>query len=128
MFEKASRNKLRFGTPAGVLNVEDLWDLPLMSKAGHTNLDDIARDLNSRISENEESFVEKSKRKDPTNQLAFEIVKHVIEVRLEEREAAKGALAKKEQKAKILAIMSSKQDKELEETSLEDLQKMLEDL
>ena len=31
MFQKASRLKLRFDSPKGLLSVEDLWDLPLTS-------------------------------------------------------------------------------------------------
>ena len=33
MFTKASRLKLRFQSPAGLLSSEDLWDLPLTSNS-----------------------------------------------------------------------------------------------
>ena len=45
MFEKASRLKLRFSTSIGMLSAEDLWDLPLSSRNGTANLDDVARNL-----------------------------------------------------------------------------------
>jgi hypothetical protein len=129
MFEKASRMKLRFDTPVGVISVEDLWDLPLTSKTNRVNLDDIARGFSRELkSQEEESFVVKPPKKDQTLELGFEIVKHVIKTVMEEREVLKAALDKKEQKNKIMAIMASKKDDELKETSVEDLQKMLDKL
>lgn len=128
LFEQASREKLRFGTPAGVLTPEDLWDIPLTSQTGKANLDDIAKHLNRKISADDESFVDKPAKKDSTAQLAFELVKRVIAVRLEENEAARNAKAKKEEKAKILAIIARKQDQALEEESVEDLMKRIEEL
>ena len=128
MFEKASRMKLRFNTPVGMISVEDLWDLPLISKAGHTNLDDLARDLSKRVAETEESFVEKPAPKDVKTNLGFEIVKHIIGIRLEERDKAKAALAKKVKKAKILEILASKEDNAMQDMSEDDLKKMLEEL
>jgi hypothetical protein len=134
MFEQASRLKLRFSTPVGLISVEDLWDLPLTSKVGraHTiighNLDDLARDLSKRVAETEESFVEKPASKDIETNLRFEIVKRVIEVRLEERDKAKAALAKKAKKQKILEILASKEDNAMQDMSEEDLKKMLEEL
>ena len=131
MFEQASRLKLRFDTPVGLINVEDLWDLPLTNKASHVvghNLDDLARDLSKRVAETEESFVEKPAPKDVETSLRFEIVKRVIKVRLEERDKAKAALQKKAKKQKILEILASKEDKTMQDMSEEDLRKMLEEL
>ena len=60
-FEKASRIRLRFDTPQGSLTVEDLWQLPLTSRTGRANLDDIAKSLNRQLKETaEESFVVKN--------------------------------------------------------------------
>jgi hypothetical protein len=129
MFEQASQLKLRFNTAVGPIAVEDLWDLPLTSKAASAlNLDDLARDLSKRVAETEESFVEKPAPKDVKTNLRFEIVKHVIKIRLEERDKAKAALQKREKKAKILEILASKEDSTMQEMSEEDLRKMLDDL
>jgi hypothetical protein len=129
MFEQAARMKLRFDTPVGVISVEDLWDLPLTSKTNRVNLDDIARGFSRELkSQEEESFVVKPPKADQTLALGFKIVKHVIDTLLEERKVLKTALDKKEQKNKIMAIMASKKDDELKETSVEDLQKMLDKL
>lgn len=127
MFQKASRLKLRFDTVAGSISVEDLWDLPLTSRVGHVNLDDIAKDLNRSIGDNEESFVDKPAKANTTNQLAFDIVKAIIKVRLEERDAAKSALEKKERKGKILEILARKKDAALEAMDEAELKKLLEE-
>lgn len=81
MFEKASRVKLRYSTNRGVLSVEDLWDLSL------EQLDPIAINLNKRLKESQtESFI-KTRTKDATElELKFNIVKHIIDVKLQEQE------------------------------------------
>jgi hypothetical protein len=128
LFEKASRMKLRFVTPVGNLVVEDLWDLPLTSGVGHANLDDLAKAFNDQLQNSEVSFVKKPAEKDKAAAVSFEIVKHVIKVRLAENQAAKDALDRKAKKEKIMEIISRKQDAELESTSLEELQAQLDAL
>lgn len=128
MFEKASRLKLRFGTARGSLTVEDLWDLPLTSTVGKPNLDDIAKSLNREIraSAEETSFVEPTGPTHSTElQLAFDIVKHIIEVKVAERTKANDAAKKRETKQKILEIIAAKQDEALRNKSLEELQALV---
>lgn len=123
MFEKASRLKLRFSTPQGQLSVEDLWDLPLSSNnTNRANLDDIAKGLH-RLLKNDDnvSFVHKATPAESGNQLAFDIVKHVIEVRLAEAELAEKSKANRARKQHILSLIADKQDKELGEKSVEEL-------
>lgn len=126
MFEKASRLQLRFGTHKGNLSVEDLWDLPLTSRnSNSTSLDDIAKSLNRQLKEMDtESFVVKSPKADAVLQLQFDIVKHVIGVRLAESEKAATVREAKEKKDKILSIIAKKQDEKLESSSLEELQQI----
>lgn len=130
MFEKASRLKLRFETQKGLLSVEDLWDLPLQS-ANRTNLDDIARDLDNQVKASPSiSFVaaEQAVVNDSEAKLKFDIVLHIIKVRVAENQARINAQAKSEQKQKIMAIINRKQDAALENASIEDLQKMIDTL
>ena len=56
------------------------------------------------------------------------IVKHIVTVKLDEQAIREKAAAKKEQRQKIMAIMAKKQDESLENASMEDLQKMLDEL
>ena len=125
MFEKAARLALRFTTPKGSLTVEDLWDLPLTSASG-ASLDNIAKGLNRQIKEaTTESFVVKTSKADAELQLKFDIVKHIIEVRLAENEVAKNAAAKKAEKAKLLEVLSRKQDAALEQKTPEEIEQMI---
>ena len=126
MFEKASRQKLRFDTPKGQLSVEDLWDLPLHSLTGKANLDDIAHVLDTDLKAGtSKSFVNKATSADEVLKLKFDIVIHVINTRLDEREAANKIAEKREQKQKIMAIIEQKKDAALSEASLADLEQML---
>jgi hypothetical protein len=129
LFMEASRKRLMFSSPQGPLTVSDLWDLPLTSRAGRANLDDIARAFNRTLkSQEEESFVTKPPRKDKEMVLGFEIVKVVIETRLAENKAAKDSAEKAKKKEKLLQLLAKKQDDKLGEMSEEDILKELESL
>lgn len=129
IFENAARLKLRFDTTKGQISAEDLWDLPLTSTSGRVNLDDIARGLHAATQSNVNvSFVHKDKKPDALVQLKFELVKHVIDVRIAEADAASLAQIKREKKQKIMDIINKKQDESLVNASVEDLNKMLADL
>lgn len=129
MFEKASRLKLRFDSPNGSLSVEDLWDLPLQSSTKRANLDDLAIHLNKTLKDTTtESFVKKSAPKNDELQLKFDIVRHVITVRLAENEAESLKKSNAERKQKLLAILAEKQDADLKGKSTEELQKLINEL
>jgi hypothetical protein len=128
LFEKASRLKLRFSTDKGSLTVEDLWDLQLTSTKGALNLDDLARALHKQVKEtaDELSFVKPVESAgNEVLALKFEIVKHVITVKVGERDAAAAARVKAEQKQRALAIVAKRQDAALDNASDEELQKII---
>lgn len=128
MFEQATRIKLRFETTRGMVSAEDLWDLPLTSRNG-VSLDDLAKQLNKKLKESEEeSFVVKRSTVNAQLQLQFDIVKHVIDVRLQEKETSKKASDLKQKKEKLLALRAEKEDENLKSLSTEDIDKMLADL
>lgn len=112
-FEKATRKKLRFNSTSGVLSVEDLWDLPLTGRGA--NLDKLAKSLHKELKESEEeSFVVKTVRKDSELQLKFDIVKYIIDVKLEEQETAKNRADKKAEKELEAESFRAVVDKEKE--------------
>jgi hypothetical protein len=125
MFEKASRLKLRFPTPKGNVDVEDLWVMPLSGNHSVT-LDGVAKSLNRAIKDTEEeSFVVKRSTANNKLNLKFEIVKYIISVRLREEEEAKNAVSDKMHNEKILELIAKKKDSALEGQSVEELEKML---
>lgn len=125
MFELASRQKFRFSTPNGLISVEDLWDIPLTSSTNKANLDDIARELYSQLDKSTEISFVSEKKKDETVQLKFDLVKHVIEVRLAENAAAALAKSNRERKQEIMALIANKENQELAGSSVEDLKALL---
>lgn len=128
IFEKASRKKLRWITPVGTLSVEDLWDLPLTNPNG-VSLDSIAVACHEAIGEDKtKSFVKATSTADTTSKLRFDIVKHIIDVRLEEQDKAAKASETRAKKQKLMEVIARKQDASLEEMGIDDLQKMVDEL
>lgn len=122
MFEYATRNKVRFPYK-GLITVEDLFDLSLI------NLDSIYKTLNKQVKQSEEESLLNTKTTvDKELDVQIAIVKHIVAVKLAEQEAREKASVKKAQKQKIMAIIASKQDEALQNSSVEDLQKMLDEL
>ena len=122
MFIKASRKKLRFPYK-GQATVEDLWDLPV------TELDKIYKLLNAEEKRaKEESLLETKSEEDEKLAVKIGIIKYIVAVKLEEKKAAELAKERKEQKQKIMQILANKQDEELKEKSVEELEKMLKEL
>ena len=122
IFEYATRNKVRFSF-RGLISSEDLWDLSL------TNLDAIYKDLKKQSKQSEEeSLLNIKTQEDELLNVQIEIVKYIVSVKLAEKEAREKASAKKAQKQKIMSIIASKQDEALQNSSIDDLQKMLDEL
>ncbi len=117
MFEQATRQKIRFTTNRGLLSVEDVWDL------GLEELDALAKSLNRQIKEQaEESFIETKTAAASLLDLRFEIVKHIIAVKLQEREDRKLAAEKRQRKQQILELIEAKKTEALSAKTLEELQ------
>jgi hypothetical protein len=122
IFEVAVRNRYRFEFK-GMQSVEDLWMLPVK------DLDTIFKGLNSQLKQvKEESLLETKTQRDEELDTKIAIVKHIVKVKLEEDQLRADAKKKKEQKQKILELMASKKDADLQNKSVEELQKMLEEL
>lgn len=118
IFEQASRKKLRFtGLGAnGVLATEDLWALKL------EDLDSLAKGYNKSIKDlDEESFITKRTTANTELTLKFEIVKHVINVRLEEAEKKKLAKERAEKRTQLMELIGKKELTALEGKSIEEL-------
>lgn len=122
IFEYATRNKVRFPFK-GMISVEDLWDLSL------TNLDSIYKTLNKQVKQSEEESLLSTKASVDTElEVQIAIVKYIVSVKLAEKEAAEKASAKKAQKQKIMSIIATKENEALQNNSIDDLKKMLDEL
>lgn len=126
VFEYATRNKLRFVSSRGELATEQLWDVPLRSRDDF-NLNHIAKHVNRALKDaTEESFVETTRTAVSTRlEMALEVVKHVIDVKLSEEAAAKKRAENKIEKEKLLAILAEKQDGKLSELTEKELQRRI---
>lgn len=115
-FEKASRLQLRYSVGKGQSNTEDLWTLSL------EDLNTLAKSLNKEIKEaTEESFIKTKTKASTTLELKFEIVKHVIEVKLAERQKRLLAAEKAQKRAQLEELISRRELTELESKSVEEL-------
>lgn len=122
IFEYATREALRFPYK-GMQSVEDLWQLSVKE------LDSIYKTLNKQVKQSEEESLLSTKASVDTElEVQIAIVKHIVSVKLVEKEAAEKASAKKAQKQKIMSIIATKQDEALQNSSIDDLKKMLDAL
>jgi hypothetical protein len=121
MFEKASRMKLRFETAKGMLTVEDLWDIPLLSANG-LSLDNIAIKLDRQLKDTMNvSFVKKEQTSNSIDQLRFDIVRHIIAVRQDEQEKAKSAAELREREQRLLQLLDRKRTEADEKMSEDEI-------
>lgn len=122
MFETATRTKMRFPFK-GMISVEDLWDLSVR------DLDNIFKTLNAQVKKSQEESLLATKSKEEEALAAqIEIVKYIVTIKLAEANAAEYAKENKEKKQKIMEIIAAKKNEALHNMSVEDLQKMLDDI
>ena len=65
---------------------------------------------------------------DSVVKLKFEIVKHIIDVRLAENEASRQAAEHRDKKNRLLELIAKKQDEQLAQKSVDELKAMVADL
>src|SRR5262245_27964224 len=127
IFERATRQKLRFASSVGDLNVEQLWDLNLTAKADKPDLDKLARAVHAELKGIEDgSFVDI--KPDPRKgelELKLDILKRIIEVKKADKAAAEKRAENAEQKRRLLAALDSKKEAELAGMSKEQLEEAI---
>ncbi|HIC4115718.1 TPA: hypothetical protein ACW4JH_000141 [Salmonella enterica] len=122
MFDKATRMKLRFESNKGLLSVEQVWDLSL------TALNEMAKGLSRQVKAaetDEEDFIGTKSNVDSELQLRFDVVKHIIGVKLKERDDSRDAAERKANNQIILELIQRKKQQELESKSVEELEALL---
>lgn len=119
MFELATRYKFRFPFK-GMVSVEDLWDLSV------ENLDTVFKCINAEMKKTkEESLLSTKSKDDEVLEMKIKIVKYIVEVKQKEKEEREKMFLNKERNQKIMSIIAAKQDEELQNMSVEELQKLL---
>lgn len=122
IFEIATRKKIRFPYK-GSASVEDLWDLPV------EELDTIYRALNrQRKNIDEDSLLKPSSKGSSAIDVQIEIIKHIVEVREEERISNETSAIRAQEKQKILSIINAKKNEELSNKSIDELTEMVNSL
>lgn len=126
LFLQATREKFRFESNKGDLSVEQLWDLPLTSRTGF-DLDTVAKTVNADLkASNEESFVNVNNNPAVSRlQAKLEVVKAIIEVKLAQAEATKKRAEKAVERQRLMEVLHSKKDQELQGLSVEEIERRL---
>jgi len=121
-FIKASKQSLRFNTTNGCFSSEDLWHYSL------TSLDTYVVSLGNKLKSTQtESYIKPALPVDKEMQLQFDVAKEILEIRVADLDKARKTQITKAKNAKIREAIANKQDSVLQESSLEDLEKMLEE-
>ena len=118
IFEKAVRIKLRVESNRGLLTVEDLWDLKI------EELDGLYRKFKKEARDAEEESLINPVKVDERLNLTIEVLKHIVTVKLAEREAASKRAETNRKKAELLELIKSKENSAMAEKSLDELMEM----
>ena len=122
IFETATKESIRFEYK-GLSSVEDLWNLEV------EELDSIFKKLNAeKKTVTEESLLAVPTKENTLLNTKIKIVIHIVKAKLAELESRSLLAEKKVKKERIMEIMASKQDSELEGKSTKELQKMIDAL
>lgn len=121
IFEAASRKKLRFDLN-GQISVEQLWSTSM------TSLTDYEQQLTEVVEGYGKATRRSRKAKtvaQEQNELRLAIVTHILDVREAEQVEAEQAASNKAHNQKILELIQSKKENELQGKSIEELEAML---
>ena len=123
LFIIATKNKYRYPYK-GQISTEDLWDL-----TPHA-LDTVFKELNAQrkqygeesllhVEDNKETLVLNNK---------IEIIKYILNVKLEEIRDREQASANAAKRQRIMEVIASKEDAALNDMSVDELRKLIDDL
>jgi hypothetical protein len=129
LFEQVTRRGTRFQLPQGELSVEQLWQLKPIRKNGE--LVDTLADYEAQLQEEVAKFGTFTRRTSAARTAAQEetilklaVVSYILDVKDKEAQEAKDSAAIKAFNAEIDARIARKQDAQLDDLSIEELQKL----
>lgn len=124
MYKKAAQLDLRFESKKGLLTVSQLFSLSLNEIASIIKL--VNAQLESQTETSSKlSFLDETVKVDEVNQLRFEILKDIYIDKKKEKDEAAHKLEVKEHNQKILELIEARKNRELQELSIEELEKRL---
>ena len=124
IFEHVTRIGLRFESIRWLISVEEYWKLSLTT-LNDDSLDGIGVSIIKKLKEQAtESLVSVLSAVNAVDELRLEIIKHIIAVKQAEIKAKERKEATRSEVNKIDAVIEAKKQKILEETPIEELEKM----
>ena len=120
MYKKAIRKKLRFNSPKGVLNLEQVWSLKL------SDLKVMIQELHTQMNKNKHSELDflEEEATESDEKLCFDILVDVYKTKQAEANASKEELEKKAYNKRIDEIIAQKQEEHLHSLSIEELERL----
>lgn len=129
IFELASRQKLRFDTPAhNQLNVEQLWDLPLQSsRVNQSDLDGAGKVILKALREQTEESLITPANKGPKSELELklEIIKSIISTKQAENAAKVDAAKRETERVMLRQLLTEKHADELKGLTKQEIEARL---
>lgn len=123
LFLRATRAKLRFQSPAGLLTTEDLFDLPIKTTDSRkASLEVVGNALLQALREVPEGSILSTETTNPARaklDLQVEVVKFVIATKQAEATAAAQALAVKQEKDRLRELIATRKAAETPVADLE---------
>lgn len=127
IYKYATQNRLRFASVRGELTVENLFEMAL-KRADGFDLDSVARGIAAELKTlGEESFVEtvSANPRKKVLDVSLEILKDVIATKVAENAARENRVKRAELRKKLNDAIAAKQDQQMSQASIEDLQAQL---
>jgi hypothetical protein len=126
IWKRQSRLNILFATDVGSISGNDLWHLPLIGTT--TNLNDLAKELNKIVNnQEEEDFVTVKKNANTLPQLRLDLVKDVIAYKLALLETNEKRQKTQQRNERIIAIKAEKEDDDLKGLTIAELDDLLEE-
>ena len=120
MYKKAIRKKIRFNSPKGVLNLEQVWSLK------PSDLKTMIQELYQQINKDKHSELDflEEETVDSDEKLCFDILVDVYKTKQAEINASKEEQEKRAYNKRIDEIIAQKQEEHLHSLSIEELEKL----
>lgn len=122
LFITATKNKYRYPYK-GLISTEDLWDLSPQA------LDGIFKEINTQLKKSgEESLLQTEDKGATMLKNKIEIIKYILNDKLNEQTQREQAIVNAAKRQRIMEVIASKEDAALNELSVDELRKMIDEL